>query len=68
MDPIREVLRQWADYLRSFPAWEQTLVLVIAGLALTLSATKRFEHEPVMALAYITVAVVLFWIALLRFM
>jgi ABC-type glycerol-3-phosphate transport system permease component len=62
-----EILGRWADYFWSLPIWLRSTMLIFAGLALTLAATRKFQDETTMALAYLAVAVVLFWTALLGF-
>jgi len=66
MDGIEEFLSRWADYFWSLPAWLRTTLLVLAGVTLTISSVKRFQDETVMALAYLALAVLFFWVAISR--
>ena len=66
--PLTELLARWVDYFWNLPVWPRTTILIVAGAVLTLAAARKFQDETAMALAYIAVAVFLFWMALIRFM
>jgi hypothetical protein len=64
---LTELLNRWAAYFWKLPLWPRTTILIVAGLVLTLGATRRFQDETVMALVYIAIAVLLFWTAFMGF-
>jgi hypothetical protein len=60
---LTELLDRWSAYFRSLPLWLRETILIVAGLALTIIATRRFEEKTAIALVYIAIAMLLFWTA-----
>jgi len=62
---LTELVNRWVDYFWGLPLWPRTTILIVAGLVLTLAATRKFQDETAMALLYMAIALLFFWTALI---
>lgn len=68
IDAVRDAVDRFAtDFWHLSPGLQSTAFAML-GLLLTGLAVPKFEYEPISALAYIALAVFLFWMAATRFM
>jgi hypothetical protein len=68
IDVARGAVDDFAVYFSHLSPGVQSAVYAVIGLVLTGFAVPKFEYEPISALAYIALAVFLFWMAAARFM
>ena len=64
---LPELLNRWVEYFWSLPLWPRTAILIVAGLVLTVAATRKFEEETAIALVYLAIAMLFFWTAFIGF-
>jgi hypothetical protein len=64
---LGELLVRYGLFFSNLPEVVRTSILIGCGLVLTRLAIPRFQHEFIAALAYIVLAVFLFWMAIATF-
>jgi hypothetical protein len=65
---VSELLERGSLYVASLPRGVRVAAYLVAGLSLTGLAVRRFEHELVVALACMGLAVVFFWLVIAELM